>query len=133
MGLWYSWWGSLDKAKEILKKTCDYIKANSKDPVLFSICLNNLGLIQKSKKKYYKACKLAWTGMEIMQEHVNSLKKKGQNKKQVIDDTVILVSLLIICKNSTKHILKTNYSKLKKKIYELSNYLGYHYCIKFLG
>lgn len=58
----------------MMKKALVYVDNTHTDPVLLTICLNNLALLHKRKRKYFKALRLTLKGMELMEEHIRKLK-----------------------------------------------------------
>lgn len=100
--------GERSAAKDLLKKGLSYLNSTDPDPILLTTAINNLCVLWMGDRKYYKAVNALLQIVELMEDHMKTL-KHDHKKSQAIEDSVFLVnSYFLLSKCLSKIKIKNN-------------------------
>lgn len=83
--------GERNSAKELLKKALNYLGSTDPDPILLTTALNNLCILRMEDRKYYKSINVLLNMIQIMEDHMKTL-KVDKKKSQMMEDSVFLIN-----------------------------------------
>ena len=122
----------IDEAKNIFKNVWSYVDISSCCKNLLSIAISNLSFLYIKNKKYLKALECSLKCIELMGQHLHSL-RVNKKKDQLIEDSVILINGLIQCRKVLKKLMSENGKTFYAELYFYINEIGYKCSRKYLG